>query len=163
MCGPPHAYMEPPYEHEEHGADSSDTSDTDKDENHNTRNALLEALTMPGTSPAIQQSLEDWGYAGWHCRNTLRWTSCTCPWNGKQGSDCQDAQNTLCEPAFTHIKAWQAGERLLYAQPHCEKSTIRNGNLAVRQEAWRLEQCWTKAGLGPSAPRTGSQFCLCVA
>ena len=59
---------------------------------------------------------------------------------------------TLCEPAFTYIKAWQTEERLLYAQPHCEKGPIRNGNLAVRQEAWRLCQCWTKAGLGPSAP-----------
>ena len=36
------------------------TSDTDEDENHNTWNALVEALTMPGSSPALQQSLQDW-------------------------------------------------------------------------------------------------------
>ena len=39
---------------------SSETSDTDEDENHSTWNALLEVLTMPGSSPATQQSLQDW-------------------------------------------------------------------------------------------------------
>ena len=32
-----------------------------EEESHNTWNALLEALTMPGTSPPIQQSLQDLG------------------------------------------------------------------------------------------------------
>ena len=36
---------------------SSDTGDMEEEENHNAWNALLEALTMPGSSPAIQQSL----------------------------------------------------------------------------------------------------------
>ena len=38
---------------------SSETSGTDEDENLNTWNALLELLTMQGSSPAIQQSLQD--------------------------------------------------------------------------------------------------------
>ena len=36
------------------------TCDTNEDENQNTWNALLEVLTMPGSSPAIQHSLQDW-------------------------------------------------------------------------------------------------------
>ena len=40
-------------------------------------------------------------------------------------------------------------------QPHFEYGTIRNGNVAVGQELRRLDQRSTKAGLGPSAPRTG--------
>ena len=64
MCGPPYVYMVPAYEYVEYAEfaeNSSDTSDTDEDENHNTWNALLEVLTMPGSSSAIQQSLQDWG------------------------------------------------------------------------------------------------------
>ena len=56
-------YVAPAYtyvEYAEYAQNSSDTSDTDDDENHNTWNALLEVLTMPGSSPAIQQSLQDW-------------------------------------------------------------------------------------------------------
>ena len=45
---------------EEYAENSSDAGDTDEDENHNRWNALLEALTIPGSSPAIQQSLQDW-------------------------------------------------------------------------------------------------------
>ena len=51
--------------------------------------------------------------AGWLCRAIFRWTFCTCPWNGKQGSDCRDAQIELCGLAYTCLKAWEAGERLL--------------------------------------------------
>ena len=36
-------------------------------------------------------------------------------------------------------------------------------NVTVRQELRRLCQVWTKFGLGPSAPRTGPQFCLSFA
>ena len=41
--------------------------------------------------------------------------------SGKQESNCRDVQNTLCEIVRAHIKVWKAGERLLHAQPHCEK------------------------------------------
>ena len=57
MCVPPSEYMAPPYEYVE---SSSDTNDTEEEENHNTWNTLLEILTMPGSSPAIQQGLFDW-------------------------------------------------------------------------------------------------------
>ena len=67
-----------------------------------------------------------------------------CPWNGKQGSDCQDAQIELCGPASTCLKAWKAGKRLLHAQPHCVYGTICNGIMAVRQEVRRLGQYRTK-------------------
>ena len=60
MCGLPHEYMVPPYEYGDHVENSIETSDTNEDENHKTWNALLEVLTMPGCSPAIQQSLQDW-------------------------------------------------------------------------------------------------------
>ena len=60
MCVPPYEYMVPAYEYEEYAEKSSDTGDTEEEENHNTRNALLEALTMPGSSPAMQHSLQDW-------------------------------------------------------------------------------------------------------
>ena len=154
MCGPPCVYVAPAYayvENAEYAENSSETSDTDEDEHHNTWNALLEVLTMPGSSPAIQQS-------GWHCRATSRWTVCTFPWNGKQGSDCRDAQIEVCGRASTCLKAWKTEERLLHAQPHCEYGTIRGGNLAVGQELRRLDRRSTKAGLGPCAPRTGSSF-----
>ena len=63
MCGIPHVYTAPVYEYEAYAAyaeNSSETSDTDEDENLSTWNALLELLTMPGSSPEIQQSLQDW-------------------------------------------------------------------------------------------------------
>ena len=47
MCVPPYEYMGPPCEYVQ---SSSDTSDTEVEENHNTWNALLEVLTMPGSS-----------------------------------------------------------------------------------------------------------------
>ena len=108
--------------------------------------------------------------AGWLCRATRR-TVGICPWNVQQGSDCRDAQTEWCESTSTCLQAWKTGERLLHAQPPCVYSTIRNGsmewecgkNVAVRQELRRLCQCWTKIGLGPSAPRTGPQFCLSFA
>ena len=61
MCGPPKKYMLPPYEYVEYVESSSDTGTAEAEENHNTWNALLEVLTLPGSSPAIQQSLQDWG------------------------------------------------------------------------------------------------------
>ena len=60
MCGISYACTAPEYEYEAYAAstdNSSETTDTDEDENLNTWNALLELLTMPGSSPAIQQSL----------------------------------------------------------------------------------------------------------
>ena len=47
-----------PCEYEEYGVDTGDTEE--EEESHNTWNALLEALTMPGSRPPIQQSLQDW-------------------------------------------------------------------------------------------------------
>ena len=46
--------MVPPYAYGEYVESSS------VEENHNTWNALLEAPTIPGSSPAMQQSLQDW-------------------------------------------------------------------------------------------------------
>ena len=63
MCGISYACTAPEYEYEAYAAsadNSSETSDTDEDEHLNTWNALLELFTMPGSSPAIQQSLQDW-------------------------------------------------------------------------------------------------------
>ena len=60
---PPYVHTAPAYAHveyAEYGENSSETSDTDEDENHNTWNSLLEVLTIPGSSQAIQQSLQDW-------------------------------------------------------------------------------------------------------
>ena len=37
---------------------NNDTSDAVEDINYKTGNALLEVLTMPGSSPAIQRSLQ---------------------------------------------------------------------------------------------------------
>ena len=53
MCGPPYENIVLPYGYEEYAENSSDTVYTEEEENHN------EALTMPGPSPAIQQSLQD--------------------------------------------------------------------------------------------------------
>ena len=39
---------------------SSDTGTMEVEENHNTWNALLEVLTVPGSSPALHQTLHDW-------------------------------------------------------------------------------------------------------
>ena len=63
ICGTPYVYMTLVDEYAAYAAfagNSSETSDTDDDENLNTWNALLELLTMPGSCPAIQQSLHDW-------------------------------------------------------------------------------------------------------
>ena len=56
MCGIPHGYTTPAA----YAENSSETRDTDEDENLNTWNALLKLLTMPGSSPVIQRSLQDW-------------------------------------------------------------------------------------------------------
>ena len=148
------------------------TGDADEDENLNTWNVVLELLTMPGSSPALQQSLQD----GEVCRVAMschsRWTVGICPWNGKQGSDCRDTQMERCESTPTSLQAWKTGERLLHAHPGCAYIVqyvmgIWKGNVArkvaVRQGLRRLCQGWTKIGLGPSAPRTGAQFCLSFA
>ena len=60
MCGIPDVYVAPAYEYVEYAENSSETSDTDEEENLDTWSALLEVLTMPGCSPAIQQGLQDW-------------------------------------------------------------------------------------------------------
>ena len=49
MCLPPYEYM----------ASSSGTSDSEEEENHNTWNMLLELLTLPGSSPAMQRGVRD--------------------------------------------------------------------------------------------------------
>ena len=56
-----------------------------EEENHNTWNALLEALTMPGSSQAIQKSLRDWEV----CRVDILYVSTGVR---KQESDCRDSQ-----------------------------------------------------------------------
>ena len=43
------------------GQDSSDTGDTEVEENHNTWKALLEVLTMLGSSPPRHQGLQELG------------------------------------------------------------------------------------------------------
>ena len=80
------SYMVLACEYEEYEENRSDTGDTEDDGNHNTWNALA--------GGALDAMLQLGKYAGWHCRVTLRWTSCTCPWNGKQGSDCRDRPKT---------------------------------------------------------------------
>ena len=83
MCGIPYVYMATAYEnveYTEYAENSSETSDTDEVEDLNSWNALLEALSMPCSSPAIQQSLQDLEVCRWHCRAPSRWASCTCPW-----------------------------------------------------------------------------------
>ena len=54
MCFPAHQCMAPPHEYM---ASSSDTRDSEEEENHNTWNMLLDLLTLPGSSPEIQQGL----------------------------------------------------------------------------------------------------------
>ena len=137
-------YMAPAYEYveyAEYAEISSETRDTDDDENLNTWNALPPAQRY-------NRACRIGRCAGWLCRAILRWTFCTCPWNGKQVSDCRDAQIELCGRASTCLNAWKARERLLHAQPHCAYGTIRNGSMAVRQEVRRLGQSWTKGQTG---------------
>ena len=45
---------------QEYMASSSGTSDSEEEEQHNTWNKLLELLTLPGSSPAIQRGVYDW-------------------------------------------------------------------------------------------------------
>ena len=53
--------MAPAFEPEEYVENGNNTDHAEeREENHNTWNAPLEALTMPGSSPVIQQSLQDW-------------------------------------------------------------------------------------------------------
>ena len=62
-CGHPYGYMVvvPAYvEYTEYADASNDTSGTMEDRNYNAGNALLERPTMPGSSPAIQRSLQGW-------------------------------------------------------------------------------------------------------
>ena len=54
MCGPSNAQMAPA--HVEYGNNTDHAEEVE--ENRPTRNALLEALTMPRASPVIQQSLQ---------------------------------------------------------------------------------------------------------
>ena len=70
------------------------------------------------------------------CHASLYLHFSTC---GKQGNDCYT-------PSFT-----------------ARKCAMRNEKLAVSQEACGFCQGWTKTGLGPSTPTTGSQFCLSFA
>ena len=102
---------------------------------------------------------------GWHCRATSRWTSCTCPWSGDEGSDCRDAQK---KPRYASLRlstprCGQAGERLLHAQTHCENCVLRDVKLAEGQKVRGALSGLDKARLGLSAPRTVSQFCLSFA
>ena len=74
MSGTPSVYTALVYEYVAHAAypeNSSETSDTDEDEDLNTWNALLELLTMPGSSPALQQSMQDGEVCRVACRATL--------------------------------------------------------------------------------------------
>ena len=64
------------------------------------------------------------------------------PWNGKQESDCRDAQIERCESTSPSMQAWKAGERLLHAQPHCVYGTLR---VEVRNGECGKE-CGSKAG-----------------
>ena len=140
-------------------------------------------------------------YAGWLYRAPSRWTFCTClcPWNGKQESDCRDAQTMQCKPVSTFIKAREnrgatairpASLREWYFFCHgngreggCSNDPVRAGikarekrrATAIRPaslrvwyntqwkdgsvtELRRLCYCCDKAGLGPGAPRTETQF-----
>ena len=105
-------------------------------------------------SPVLQQSLQDWDV----CRAIFHWTFCTCPWNGQQGSDCRDAQIERRESASTSLQAWKTGKRLLHAQPHCDKSTIRNGSMEWEcgKERGNLART-TEALSGLDKDRTGSK------
>ena len=131
--GPSYAYMVRSYEHEEYGVGSSDTGDTEE-EHHNTWNALLEALTMPGSSPAIQQSLQDWEV----CRVAL---------------SCHFELDIL----YMSME-WQAGERLLHAQTHCENCVLRYGKLTVRQKVRGTRQGWTRSDWVQVHPGRGHSF-----
>ena len=72
-------------------------------------------------------------YAGWHCRATSRWTLFTCPWSGKQASDC-DTPKHSCELVATYTMEKQASERLRHAQTQC---AIRDKRSAVESHALR--------------------------
>ena len=83
MCVPPYEYMVPAYEYEECAENSSDTGDTEEENPQNMERAAggtHDAGIQPSdtTEPAGLGGMQ-----GWHCRATLRWTSCTCPWSGK--------------------------------------------------------------------------------
>ena len=56
------------------------------------------------------------GVQGGYVVPFFHWTLCTCPWNGKQVSDCQDAQIVRCVSMSASMQAWKTGERLLYAR-----------------------------------------------
>ena len=104
-------------------------------------------------------------YAGWHCRATLRWTSCTVV--SKIATAEPPKKHGMRDCAYQRIKVWKAWERVPHAQPHCEKCAcvMCNGKPAVRlrqKGMWPLSG-WDKAGLCPSTPRTGPQYCLSFA
>ena len=146
--------MELAYGYVEYAENSSHTSDTDEEENHNTWNALLEALTMPGSSPAIQQSLQDWEV----CRLAL---SCHFAldilYSGKQDSDCLAAQKTryarLCVPVS---RCGKQG-----SDCHTPSLTARNvrascyGKSAVRKKACGRCQGGTKPDCVQAHPGRG--------
>ena len=63
MCGHPYVYMAlvlANVECTEYADASNETSVTMVDRHYNAGNALLEALTMPGSSPKVQRSLQGW-------------------------------------------------------------------------------------------------------
>ena len=45
--------------------------------------------------------------AGWHCRATSRWTLFTCPWSGKQGSDCDTPTHSVRAACYATSKCTQ--------------------------------------------------------
>ena len=123
MCGIPYDYTAPVHEYVAYAAyadNSSETSGTYEEENLNTWNALLELLTMPGSSPAIQQCFQDWEVCIVALSCHSRWAVGICPWylsmECKQGSDCRDDQIERCESTSASMQAWKTGERLVFAR-----------------------------------------------
>ena len=82
----------------EYMASMSGTSDSEEEESHNTWNALLELLTMPGS---IQRSIFDWEL----CRVAL---------------SCHFALDVI----YMSME-WCAGERLRYAQTQHASCLLR--------------------------------------
>ena len=79
-------------------------------------------LTMPGSSPAIQQSLQDWDVCrvALSCHVALDTLYMSMEWQAVERLP-RRPKITVCEIVRTHIKVLKAGEQLLHAQPHCEK------------------------------------------
>ena len=90
---------------------------------------------------------------------------------GQTGSKCTqermtasttDKPNKACRAGLCVHVSMRGTQENDYNIPSLTASEVQHGMgmCQCRQELRRLCQRWTKIGLGPSAPRTGSQFCF---